>query len=158
MEDLQMAETGAVSTYRLGVAHLIRVAGSLIVALGVIWLVGTLLGVGGPGRVVLAVLTLAVLIALVVAFARPPRVLTLDHSGYQVRWVRGAGRPRAAWREVAHVTTRGAGNAAMMQFELTDGESTTVPLTLLGADRLKAQREVHDRLNSARGYRKLDRP
>ena len=125
-----MAE--AASTYRLGVAHLVRIAGTFVIGLGVLWVVATLLGVGGARPGGLALLTIGVLVGLALAFARPPRILSLDETGYRVRWVRGAGRTRATWREVENVTSRQVGGTALMVVELKDGTTTTVPLTLLG--------------------------
>jgi len=148
----------AESTYRLGAAHLLRLAGTIVIGLGLLWIVGTFLAIPGPLRVVLAIVTIGVLVTLVVAAVRPPRILTMDEAGYRVRWVRGSGRASAAWREVEGVTNRRVGTAELMVVELRDGTSTTVPLTLLGPAHLAAQREVHERLNSAHGYRRLDQP
>lgn len=153
-----MAGNESPNVYRLGIAHLIRLAGSLVVALGILWLLATLLGAGSGLRIALAVLTVGCLLALVVLFVRPPYVLRLDEDGYAVRWVRGAGRSVAAWREVDNVTSRRVGDAKSMVFELKDGSTTIMPLTLLGTDALRAQQDVRERLNAAHGYRKLDRP
>jgi len=147
-----------VSTYRLSAAHLLRLAGTLVIGLGVLWIIGTLVDIPGPLRAVLAGLTIVVLLTLMWVAVRPPRILTLDEVGYKVRWVRGAGRSSAAWREVEGVTNRRAGAVEVMVFELRDGTSTTLPLTLLGPAHLAAQREVHERLNTAHGYRRLDQP
>lgn len=143
------------STYRVTLALVLRVAGPVAIALGLVWIVVALAGVTGAARGVLAIVTLVVVLALLVAVVRPPRVLSLDERGYAIRWVRGAGVTRAPWREVQTVEVRADPGAASLVFALSGGRHSVLPLALLGSRQLEAQRDVQARLNRAYGYRKL---
>ncbi len=146
----------ASSTYRLGTAHVLRVLGPLVIGLGFVWVVIAFTGLPDLVLVVLALVTVIVVAATAVLLLRPPRVLLLTAAGYRVSLVRGAGEPVAGWAQVESVDTRRVGDAVSLVISLEDGRSTVLPLTLLGLRHLEAQREVHERLNAAHGYRRLD--
>jgi hypothetical protein len=132
-----------------------RIIGPLVLVLGAAWVVIAVAEITGTPRGLLALVTLVVVVAGLVALLRPPRVLTLTDEGYRVSLVRGAGVYRAAWTDVESVGTQTVGGALALVFSLKGGAHSAVPLTLLGQHNLAAQREVHQRLNDAHGYRRL---
>ncbi|MGI8433791.1 MAG: hypothetical protein ACR2LE_03510 [Nocardioidaceae bacterium] len=146
------------TTYRLGRANVLRVAGVGAAALGLCWVVTALMGLPSAGVVALAVLTGCLLLATAVLALWPPRVLDLDADGYRVRLVRGAGESQAQWRSVDSVETAPVGGALCLVVSLSGGRSSVIPLSLLGSRSAQAQREIHERLNAAHGYRRLDVP
>ncbi len=146
------------TTYRLGRALVLRVAGVVVAMLGLCWLVITLMSLPSAGVVPLMLLTGCLLLATAILALRPPRVLDLDTDGYRVRLVRGTGESRAQWRSVDAVETAPVGGALCLLVSLSGGRSSVIPLSLLGARSAEAQREIHERLNGAHGYRRLDVP
>lgn len=146
------------SVYRLSRAHAMCLVAPVIIALGAVWLVCTLTGVIEDALAVLLSGTAVVLAVASFFVLRPPRVLSLSDTGYRVGFVRGVGRGRASWLEVEGVETRPVGDALSLVLAAGDGSSSVVPLTLLGARRVEAERDIHDRLNRANGYRAFDQP
>jgi hypothetical protein len=149
-----------ITTYRWSRAQVLRSVGLGVVALGLMWLVigaasawrgevGSVLSV--PAAAVTG-LGLGVAIWLVV---RPPRVLALSPTGYRISHLRGCGVPAADWSDVESVETRLATGGPAIVVELSGGRTSLVPLSLLGLRAGEAQREMHNRLNSAFGYRRL---
>jgi hypothetical protein len=153
--------SGGVSTYRWSRAAVLRLIGVAAVVLGVLWLALGLLGGWLPGTIgstvegVCAALTAAALAAGCLLVARPPRVLELSAAGYRIWHLRGAGVHAAGWSQVEAVDTQASRDGRMIVVELSDGRTSTVPVTLLGARALEVQREMHERLNGAFGYRSL---
>ena len=150
-----MEPQAGASTYRLGFGHILRLIGPAIIAVGVVWLVLAALGANGVLRGLAGLLTVVVVFGGLVLVARPPRILRLTADGYRISWVRGTGDPVAAWSQVEAVGTQRVGDAVSLVFELSNGRTSSLPLTLLGPRNAEAQREVHERLNAANGYRKL---
>ncbi|MBA2443718.1 MAG: hypothetical protein H0V49_00065 [Nocardioidaceae bacterium] len=146
------------STYRLGLAHLLRACAPLCLVLGVTWLVVALLDAAAPVRVVLTVITVGVLALCALFLLRPPAVLRLTTEGYAISLVRGAGVKAAPWSEVASVATQPVGGATSLVITLRNGRTSIMPLSLLGAQQATAQGDVRVRLNSAHGYRRLTQP
>ncbi len=147
--------------YRWSRALVLRPVGVVVAALGVVWVVGVavveLTATGPEGAFVASLaVTGLILVAAVVAIARPPVVLDLSSERYRLRHLRGSGTPTAAWRDVESVVTRPSSAGAMVVFELAGGRQSVLPLALLGARAPEAEREIHDRLNTAHGYRALD--
>ncbi len=145
-----------VSTYRCSRAPGLRIVGLAMLPYAVLWLVAGLLGF--PGWAV----WLLVLDAVVIGglglrlLVFPPKVLTLTGTGFRIHGVRGNTRPAADWTVVDGVTTTQVAGMPTVVIALTDGGTSILPLTLLGAQSMAAQREIHERLNSAYGYRRLD--
>ena len=157
------AATTDVSTYRWSRAQVLRAVGLLAVLLGLMWLVvGAVSAWAGAGAAVgsllwmvaggLTALGLAVAIWLVV---RPPSVLELSPTGYRVLHLRGGGVPTAEWSDVESVHTQALAAGPAVVVELSGGRTSIVPLSLLGLRATEAQREMHNRLNTAFGYRRL---
>jgi hypothetical protein len=154
-----MSATAEVSTYRWSRAHVVRVLGMLAVVLGVLWLaLGLVTAIGDlPPWVgaVAAACTAAALIAGTWLMVRPPRLLELSPTGYRIRGVRGAGASAAVWSEVSFVETQASPAGHAIVVDLTNGSTSTLPLTLLGRRAAEAEHEMHERLNAAFGYRRL---
>ncbi|MBA2573899.1 MAG: hypothetical protein H0V02_03815 [Nocardioidaceae bacterium] len=151
-------EGQALSTYRLARAHVIRAVGALSLVLGVLWLLVALLDTSVPTRLTLSVVTVVIAAVCALLLLRPPAVLRLTRGGYGIALVRGAGVKEAEWVDVASVATAPVGGAVALVLTLNDGQTSTLPLSLLGAQQVEAQRDVRRRLNSAHGYRRLTQP
>lgn len=143
------------STYRLSRAHVARAVGPLSLALGVSWLLMTLLEASAPVRLTWALGTAALVGLCVLLFLRPPAVLRLTSDGFRVGFVRGADAKQASWPDVASVETSPVSGAVSLVLSLHDGRTSIVPLSLLGDRQEVAQQDVHERLNTAHGYRRL---
>jgi hypothetical protein len=143
------------SAYRLSAAHVLRLVAPFELLIGVAWLAAAL--TEPPRGLVLALGIVTVVVALTgsALFVRPPRVLALTADGYRIGVVRGVGRTAAAWRDVESVATTEVAGAATLVIALSDGGRSALPLSFLGARKLEAQREVHERLNGAFGYRRF---
>ncbi|MDP9443763.1 MAG: hypothetical protein M3P83_05220 [Actinomycetota bacterium] len=111
------------------------------------WLLSVLTGLAG--------LLLAVSAGAAVLVLRPPTVLRLDADGFTVRWLRSAGVRSSRWRAVAGATTASSRHGPVLALRHTDGACTLVPLSVLAAPPVEVERDVHERLNGAHGYRRL---
>ena len=147
--------TSGTRAYRLDRAVVLRVVGPLFVLVGVAWMFLTAVGGGAAPAVVMAVLTLALALGSAVALYRPPIVVALTEGGYRVSLVRGAGVSAASWSDVEYVDTNVAGGAPSIIITLHGGRTTVIPLSLLGRHHVDTQRDIHNRLNTAFGYRHL---
>jgi hypothetical protein len=141
--------------YRLAAAHVLRLVAPFELLIGVAWLVAALTAPSRGLMLALGGATVVVAVAGLLLFARPPRVLTLTADGYRIGVVRGVGRSEAAWRDVESVATADVAGAPTLVIALADGARSAMPLSFLGARKVEAQREVHERLNSAFGYRRI---
>ncbi len=154
------ASEADVSTYRWARSALLRPLGLAAVAVGGGWLVLVLvlaLTHGGARTVsaIAAAVTSLLLAAACWVLLRPPGLLELSAAGYRVRHLRGVGVEAAEWAQVQSVDTRPAKGGPVILIDLSDGETSVVPLALLGARAMEAQHEMHGRLNRAFGYRRL---
>jgi hypothetical protein len=149
-----MASSG-VRRFRWSRAYGLRVVGGSMVVLAVVWLVAALSGFTTWSLVALLVTAMLVLGVLVRLLVVPPLLLEVSNDGYRLHHVRGGGPKQARWSEVSAVEGGVGVNGAVMAITLSSGLVTLVPLTLLGSDGGAAEREVHDRLNAAYGYRRL---
>lgn len=147
--------TSGTRAYRLDRAVVLRVVGPFFVLVGVAWMLLTAVGGGATPALVLAVLTLAVALGGAVALYRPPVVVALSEDGYRVSLIRGAGVSAASWSDVDSVDTNLAGGAPSIVITLHGSRTTVIPLSLLGRHHVDAQRDIHNRLNTAFGYRHL---
>jgi hypothetical protein len=151
-----MAGTTRATTYRLDKAVVLRVLGPLLILIGALWLVVVLVDAGSTVVGVVAGLTVVIVAVAAVAFVRPPRVLELSETGFRVWLVRGTGTSAASWSDVTSVDTHVAQGTRSIVVDLSGGRSTVIPVSLLGRRNPEARREIHDRLNTANGYRHLD--
>lgn len=138
------------TTYRLDRAIALQAVGALVIAAAVLVFGGFLLS-GRDGWVgvvgwVLAALALVGLLAGARFAWRPPVVVRLDEHG-----LRGRGQ-RVRWVDVEKVDVADG----MLVLSGDDVATAGVPLQRIGRRRAELLREVYDRLNTARGYRRFD--
>ncbi len=144
------------STYRYSPVAGMRLAGIAAVAFGVSWVVAGFAGFATWSVWLVAVVGV-VLVAVVLRFCvLPPRLLTLTDEGYVVHHVRGNQTRSAQWSEVEGAATTHVAGAPAVRIELSGERTSLVPLSVLGGQSVRAQRDIHDRLNDAFGYRPLD--
>ncbi len=148
--------TTAPSTYRLALAHVLRAVGPVLITAG---LIGAGSALAEPPTLVrnsLALISLVLLAVCAVLVIRPPRVLVLGDDGYRIWWLSVGVERSVTWKQVETVETRLVGDTASLVFTLDDGRACVLALSLLGARSVEAQRDVHERLNAAHGYRRVD--
>ncbi|GAB3791477.1 hypothetical protein GCM10027601_36900 [Nocardioides ungokensis] len=104
--------------------------------------------------VVLAVLGLVGV--FVVGYAlRKKYVVHLDDEGYRVRLVRGAGVSEASWKDVEEVVAASPRGIDCLVLRLSDGRTTTIPVSAVAADRDDFARDVRDHARRGEGLRPL---
>ena len=115
-------------------------------------------GAGGFGRTlgwVFLALTLLLVAAAIWIMALPPLLVALTAQGFRL------GRPAAGtvrrghWATVSDVSTAQGPAGQQLTFTLESGQIGAVPLMLVPRRADELQREVHERLNAAHGYRPL---
>lgn len=147
------------SDYRLSQPLIARLLGIALAALGLLVLLLTLL-VGLlrlPAGVLGAGLVLAVAAFLVVGFLllRGTPVVSLDETGYRVRFVRGAGVTRARWADVEDVVATTMEGERCVVLRLRDGRTTTVPVDALAGSTDAFLRDLQEHLDKGHGYRRI---
>ena len=158
-----MAASGDDTTqYRWPRPLMLRFTGVVTAALGTLWIVGVVFdvwvvsGLGATVYVVALSATALVLIVALVLLGRPPLVIEMASDGYRLHHLRGGGVATAQWRDVESAQTQSSSNGPLIVIQLKDGRRSLLPLTLLGARAVEAEREIHDRLSTGHGYRPLD--
>jgi hypothetical protein len=145
-----------VNTYRLdrGVA-LVTVGVFLVIAAVAVFLAFLLAPLDSPVRTIgyaaIVVAVLALIGALRFAL-RPPVLLRLDADGYRSRTRSTAGLFSGRWLDVEDVTA----DDDVLRMTTTAGTEQRFPLGLVGGQRMRLLRDVHDRLNAANGYRRFE--
>jgi hypothetical protein len=144
------------STYRLDRSIALTSVGiCLVVAAVSVFLAFVLApledGVRWIGYAAIAVVILALALALRLAL-RPPVVLRLDADGYSSRTRSSGGLFSGRWLDVEDVTVADS----VLVFTLARGGEQRLPLGFVGGDRMRLLRDVHDRLNTANGYRRFE--
>lgn len=147
------------SDYRFSQALAARLMGLVLAAIGllVFLLALAVAALSLPSAVLSTGVLLAVIGVAGAGFLLSRRgfVVRLDDTGYQVRFVRGAGVSRARWREVEDVVaTKVAGDPCVVM-RLKDGRSTTVPVGVLAGDGNAFVRDLRAHLNRGHGYRRI---
>jgi hypothetical protein len=146
------------TTYRLDRRFALQLFGWRMVLAGVLAIATFVsFGVGGFGRTLgTAFLALAVLLVATALWTmvRPPLVVVLTTQGFRLG--RPAGGKRAHWMAVENVNTDQGPAGTRLVFTLDSGQTCDVPLMLLPRRATELQREVHERLNTAHGYRRLN--
>ena len=102
------------------------------------------------GYVAIVVTVLALLMAL--RLIRPPVILRLDDEGYHSRTRSEGGLFTGRWLDVDDVTV----TDEVLVFSLVSGGEQQMPLAFFGPDRMRLLRDIHDRLNTANGYRRFE--
>jgi hypothetical protein len=144
------------STYRYSRVYALRVVGLALLPWAALWVLAGLAGFADWSLWVLAVSGVGVLVLGGWLLGFPPRLLTLSDAGYVVHHVRGNPTPSARWAEVDSATSTQVGGAPGVVIALADGRTSVLPLIPLGVRAMGAQREIHERLNIAHGYRPLE--
>lgn len=148
-----------VSDYRLAPRLSARLLGATLLFWGLLVFLATAIVVLLQAPVWL--LSTTVLLCLVAVFSTgfwltlTSYVVRLDEAGYRVRFVRGAGVPRARWTDVKDVVTTTVAGAPCVVLRLHDGRTTTIPVELLAVDREQFVRDLQDHLDRGHGLRKL---
>lgn len=134
--------------------------GFFLVALGaVVFLLTALVGLFSLPVVVLAVgVVLSVAAIFVVGFllTRRTAIVRLEDTGYQVRFIRGAGVKQARWTDVEDVVATTVAGERCVVLRLRDGRTTTVPVRALAGNPDDFIRDLQDHLNRGHGYRRLN--
>ena len=144
------------TTYRLDRSIALTSVGICLVAAAVAVFVAFLLaplesGVRWIGYAAIVVMVLALVVALRLAL-RPPVVLRLDADGYTSRTRSADGRFSGRWLDIEDVAVADD----VLVFTLADGGGEQrLPLGFVGADRMRLLHDIHDRLNTANGYRRF---
>jgi len=144
------------TTYRLDRSvALVTVGVSLVVAAVAVFVAFLLAPVDGAerwiGYAAIVVAVLALLMALRFAL-RPPVLLRLDDDGYRSRTRSAGGIFTGRWLDVEDVTV----SDDVLRLALTDGGEQRLPLEFVRRDRMRLLKDVHDRLNTANGYRRFE--
>ena len=146
------------SGYRLAPALAARLVGLALVGSAALVLVTTLLvsafGWSAWVVVVVAGITLAATAVLAVA-TRRTLLMSVDETGYRVRWVRGAGTKVAAWREVTDAVAASPGGIDCVVLRLRDGRTTSIPVAAVDAPREDFVQDLRDHLRRGEGLRPL---
>ena len=136
-----------------------RLMGTFLAAVGVTLLVMTVVVVAFklPGDVLSGVVILVVVGVFSLAFFLGRRwfVVRVDDTGYQVRFVRGAGVTQARWTDVEDLTTAVVAGSECVLLRLRDGRSTTIPVALIEGDKEEFVDELQRRLDAGHGYKRL---
>jgi len=144
------------TTYRLDRSvALVTVGVSLVVAAVAVFAAFLLApldsGARWIGYVAIGITVLALVMALRFAI-RPPVLLRLDADGYRSRARSDAGLFTGRWLDVEDVTV----TDDVLQLTLSNGGEQRLPLGFIGRDRMRLLRDIHDRLNTANGYRRFE--
>lgn len=151
--------TPEVSEFRFAPTIAARLVGAMLVVLALLLAVLTVVvAVAGLPVVVLvlgAVLGVVAVLAVWYRLTRRASVVRFGPAGYRVRMLRGTGVSAAAWTDVQEVATATPGGLPVVLLRLTDGGSTTIPVTLLDVDREQFVRILRDHLQRGQGLRPL---
>lgn len=148
------------TTYRLDRRFALQIFGWRMILAGVFAMLTFLAsGLGGWGWIVgwsCGALALIVFIAAIWTMAVPPLVVALDAQGFRLGRAVGGSIRRGHWMSVEKVGTDPGPAGTRLVFTLDSGETGDVALLLLPRRANELQREVHERLNTANGYRRLN--
>ena len=154
------SEYAVSSDYAFAATVRLRALGGLSIAFGALVLLLVLL-VAVTSVPPVAVLVVAAVVALTLlgawSFGRRAVVVSLDETGYRVRYVRGAGVRHATWRDVHDVVDVELAGHRCVRLRLRDGRATTVPLDLLAGGEQWFLDDLREHLNRGHGYRPLRR-
>lgn len=76
-------------------------------------------------------------------------------EGYVVKGFRGAGEKQGRWKDVEDIITTYRGDLPCVEIRLKKGVATTIPVTLLAADREHFVRDLQRHAKAGQGYRNL---
>jgi len=150
-----MVEASVPVDYRMAPLVVARFVGAYLIVFAVVVLAGTVVvaaaGLGPDLLVVVLAVGLLGLVGLAWWLRTRLSVVRLTATGYQVRFVRGAGTKEARWSEVEDAVATQPQDVPCVVLRLKDGRSTTIPVQLLAADKDDFARDVRDHLSRAAG-------
>lgn len=139
------------SKYRLGRAHRLMVVGAAFVVAAVAVMVAFAVRSSGVGFGIALGIAAVVALAAIALLLIGPVVVIVDADGFRAR-IRSGGPRTIAWADVEEVDTADG----LLVLTNTAGDDVRFPLAMVEpAQRTPLLREVHDRLNTANGYRRL---
>ena len=145
--------------YRLAAPILVRMMGVALAIAGLVVVAAVLGGVLFSWPT--AVLTTAVVVsvvavaALALVLTRLAPVVRLGETGYEVRWVRGAGVKQGRWKDVEDVVATTVADARVVVLRRRDGRTTTIPVGILAGSADDFVRDLQQHLNRGHGYRPI---
>ena len=143
------------TTYRLDKSvALVTVGVSLVVAAVAVFVAFLLAPLDSPVRWIgfLSIVVAVLALALALRFSiRPPVLLRIDSDGYRSRSRSAGGLFSGRWLDVEDVTV----TDDVLCLATTHGDQR-LPLGFVGRDRLRLLQDIHDRLNTANGYRRFE--
>lgn len=104
---------------------------------------------------VAVVLAAVAVLAAAFVLSRRATVVRLDETGYVVHWVRGAGVRSGRWKDVEDVVATTVHGARCVVLRRRDGQTTTIPVSLLDRSDDVFVRDLQQHLNRGHGYRPL---
>jgi hypothetical protein len=150
-------DSTAPSDYRLSGPFAVRMLGIAMALGGCLVLVAAALVVllSWPAAVLSVVLVVAVVGLLVagLALTRRATVVRFDETGYNVRFVRGAGVRSGRWMDVEDVVATTLEGTRCVVLRRRDGRTTTIPVDILAAPADDFVRDLQRHLNRGHGYR-----
>ena len=151
-----------VTLFRWSRAYGLRFFAFSVGLVALLWVLAALVGFATWALIVVVLGALVAVGCLVRLVVLPPVLLELSVDGYRMRNVRGGGVQAASWSEVESVAGGAGGGGSARRGDgpvvlvtLSGDRTTTIPVGLLGPLAIVAEREMHTRLNSAFGYRRL---
>ena len=165
-----MTQNGAVSTdpdtsaetrtYGLAAQLRATMMGRFLLAIGLFLLVATVavMALDLPRDLLTAavVLTVVAVFSLGFLLVRKWYVVRLDDTGYEVRFVRGAGARAARWNEVDDLSSAQVAGSRCAVLRLRDGRSTTIPVDAIEGDPEEFLRELGRRLKGHQVRRRVN--
>ena len=145
--------------YGMAPALRARLMGAFLAVVGTVLLVMTVVVAVAhlPADILTGLVVLVVVGIFTLAFLLGRRwyVVRLDATGYRVRFVRGVGQAQARWTDVEDLTTTVVAGTECVVLRLRNGQTSTVPVTLIEGDREEFVDELQRRLDAGHGYRRL---
>lgn len=142
-----------VSEYRLSPLVFARIVGAYLIAFALLLLAGTALmgALGWSGDLLVVLLGVGVLGLIALSWWLRSRLVLvrLTVTGYRVRMIRAAGVTEGRWPEVEDAVAATPQGVECVVLRLKDGRTTTIPVSLLAADKDDFARDVRARLRSA---------
>ncbi|MEO6470962.1 MAG: hypothetical protein ABIR57_03880 [Aeromicrobium sp.] len=105
---------------------------------------------------VFGALALSMFGSAVWTMARPPLVVALNAQGFRLGRMAEGDIRRGHWTDVDKVDTERGPSGTRLVFALESGQAGSIALMLLPRKATELQREVHERLNTAHGYRRIN--
>jgi hypothetical protein len=93
--------------------------------------------------------------ALALVLRRLAPVVSLDESGYEVRWVRGAGVRQGRWKDVEDMLATSVAGDRVVVLRRRDGRTTTIPVGILAGSADDFVRDLQQHLDRGHGYRPI---